>query len=126
MLWNNLSNRKYLPNNLKRDKDLAFGEFDYDMLNQDVALFKWMDTKAVYLIFNFHGSEREVVQHKSASIKMLKSPKAISDYNKNMGGVNKTNFYCSLWFESEKCEIVAQVIFWPHRQSFDKCICYIL
>ena len=36
---------RHLPKNLKNDKDLAWGNFDYRVSNHDVVIFEWMDEK---------------------------------------------------------------------------------
>lgn len=107
-------NRKYLPSNLKSDKELTRGEFDYRVSNHDIAVFKWMDNKAVNLISNFHGSEREEIRRKQkdGSKKTFSCPKAINDYNKNMGGVDKADFYCAIYGLNRKN------VKWWHRLFF--------
>ena len=36
---------RHLPKNLKNDKDLAWGNFDYRVSNHDVVIYEWMDEK---------------------------------------------------------------------------------
>lgn len=52
------TNRKYLAT-MKGDKELNRGDFNYCILNQDIAVYKWMDNKAINVISNFHGTERD-------------------------------------------------------------------
>ena len=73
-----------------------------------------MDNKAVHLISNFHGNEREEIRRtqKDGSRKMFSCPKAINDYNKNMGGVDKADFYCAIYGLNRKN------VKWWHRLFF--------
>ena len=56
------SNRKYLPVDMKSDKKLTRGEHDQRVSRQGLCFFKWMDSKAVNIISNFHGTEKATVQ----------------------------------------------------------------
>ena len=56
------ANRKHLPANMKFDKNMIRGEFDYRVSNHDIVFFKWMDNKSVNLISNFHGNEPAQIQ----------------------------------------------------------------
>ena len=55
------SNRKYLPNNLKTDKVMNRGDFDYRVSAQEVVFLKWMDNKVVHRISNFHDTEQTMI-----------------------------------------------------------------
>ena len=46
---------------MKDDKELNRGDFDYRILNQDIAVYKWIDNKAVNVISNFYGTERDEI-----------------------------------------------------------------
>ena len=50
------TNHKHLPT-MKGDKELNCGDFDYCIANQDMAVYKWIDNKAVKVIPDFHGTE---------------------------------------------------------------------
>lgn len=54
-------NRKNLQTNLKSDEELACGKFDYCKSNHDITVLKWMNNKAVNVILNFHGIEKEEI-----------------------------------------------------------------
>ena len=43
------------------EKELNRGDFDYRILNQDIAVYKWIDNKALNVISNFHGTERDEI-----------------------------------------------------------------
>ena len=72
---------------------------------------KWMDNKAVNLISNFRGNEKEEIQRtqKDGSKKTFSCPKAINDYNNQMSGVDKADFYCAIYW------INCKNIVWWHR-----------
>ena len=92
------TNRKCLPT-MKGDKELNLGDFDNRISNQDIAVYKWMDNKAVNVISNFHRAECEEISRtqKDGSKKRFSCPKAINDYNQYMGGVDKADFYCAIY-----------------------------
>ena len=48
------SNRKYIPNNLKNDKTLPRGEFDYRVSDGEVVSYKYKCNKILTLLSNFH------------------------------------------------------------------------
>ena len=86
------------------EKELNRGDFDYRILNQDIAVYKWIDNKAVNVISNFHGTERDEISRtqKDGSKKWFSCPKAINDYNQYMGGVDKADFYCAIYGKNRK------------------------
>ena len=88
------TNLKNLPN-MKSDKKLNRGDFDWRILNQDIAVYKWMDNKAVNVISSFHGTEHDGIcrTQKDGSKKRFSCPKVITDYNQYMSGVDKAVFY---------------------------------
>ena len=45
--------RKGLPANIMPDKSLLQGEFDYRVSHSDLVYYKWMDNKAVHLLWKF-------------------------------------------------------------------------
>ena len=48
------SNRKDVPT-LVADKQMKRGEFDFRSTSGGISVYKWMDSKVVYFISNFHG-----------------------------------------------------------------------
>ena len=92
-------NRKHLPTHLKIDKELAPREIHYRIPNHDTAVFKWMDNKAVNLISNFHGSEKENIRRtqQDRRKKTLIYPKTTNDYDNYMDGVDKDGFYFAIY-----------------------------
>lgn len=83
------SNRKGLPQ-FCDDKQLQRGNFDFQATNA-LSVYKWMDSKAVHLISNFHGSEVTSVTRKNAQGHQItvSCPEVVKDYNSYMGGVDK-------------------------------------
>ena len=58
-----------------------------------------MDKRAVNVLSNLHGSERERISRtqKDGSNKRFSCPKAINDYSQYMGGVDKADFFCAIY-----------------------------
>lgn len=110
----NLS-RKYLPN-LKNDKDLKLGEYDWSIDQGDISIIKWRDKRIVSLLSNFHNPEDTTeVQRRSkdGSVTMISCPKVLSKYNKHMHCVDK--------FDQNKksCQIDRKAHKWWHRLFFN-------
>ena len=84
------SNRKDFPT-LAADKDLKRGDFDYRSTPGGITVYKWADSKPVYLISNYHGITPSTVQRKTkdGTKVTVTCPTIVSDYNKHMGGVDK-------------------------------------
>lgn len=106
--------RKYLPN-LKNDKDLKLGEYDWSVDNASTSIVKWRDKRIVSLLSNFHNPEDTTeVQRRSkdGSVKMVSCPKVLSEYNKHMNCVDK--------FDQNKksCQIDRKAHKWWHRLFF--------
>lgn len=116
------TNKKYLPQNLSKDKDLKRGDFDYRVSKDDIVVFKWRDNKVVHAISNFHGTEESQVnrKNKDGTIAKVTCPEAIKNYNTYMGGVDKADMYCALYGTSRKSKK------WWHRIFFglvDRSLC---
>ena len=63
-----------------------------------------MDSKAVYLISNYHGTISDVVlrTQKDGTRKQFTCPKAVKEYNMYMGGVDKADFFCAIYGNSKE------------------------
>jgi len=63
---------------------------DSNFLPDGISFFKWMDSKPVHLISNFHGFEKTTVirKEKDGSSVSVSCPTIVSDYNKYMSGVD--------------------------------------
>jgi hypothetical protein len=63
------------------------------------AIFMWKDTKTFRVISNYHGSDLTEVQrmNRNGDIRNVTRPKAIVDYGKFMGGVDRANQYASYY-----------------------------
>lgn len=108
------SNRQNFPENLKADKELARGQFDHRVSNEGLSVYKWKDNKTVHLISNFHGTERVTINRtqKDGSKLEIGCPKAVKDYNKYMGGVDKADMLCAIYGVGRKSKK------WWHRIFF--------
>ncbi|KAL3228397.1 hypothetical protein MRX96_048583 [Rhipicephalus microplus] len=84
-------NRKDLPDEIKRDNKLQKGQYIW-RAKGSITAYQWRDTKNVHVLSNFHHpSDTEDVVRKlsNGSSISVQCPKAVSDYNTWMGGVDK-------------------------------------
>ena len=74
---------------------MARGEYD---TKQGIVLFKWKDSKSLFLVSNFHGTEASAVSRtqKDGAKKQFHCPAAVKEYNENMGGVDKADMLCTV------------------------------
>ncbi|GFQ78188.1 piggyBac transposable element-derived protein 4 [Trichonephila clavata] len=80
--------RKSLPKNLLEDKKMKRGDFDWSISNEDIACIKWKDKRIVHILTTLDEAIKSYeVERKEKDGKIIKiaCPKAIIDYNKNMG-----------------------------------------
>jgi hypothetical protein len=75
------------------------------------AIFMWKDTKAFRVISKYHGSDVTEVQrmNRNGDIRSVTCPKAIADYGKFMGGVDRANQYASYYERNRRSKK------WWHR-----------
>lgn len=110
------TNKKFLPTNLREDKDLKGGDSDYRISkNDDIVVYKWMNNKAVHVISNFHDTETTKIKqrNKDGTIALISSLQAVNYYNTYMGKIDKVDMFCSLYSTSLKSKK------WWHRILFD-------
>lgn len=107
------SSRKDFPQ-LIDDKALKRGDFDYRSTPLGITVFKWMDSKPVHLISNYHGTSMDSVQRKQkdGTKVTVTCPNVVSDYNKHMGGVDKHDMLRQLYGADRKSKK------WWHRLFF--------
>lgn len=107
------SNRKEVPQ-LKEDKTLKRGEFDYRSTPSGITVYKWKDSKAVHFISNHHGIETTSVQRKQkdGTKATVSCPHVVKDYNQHMGGVDKHDMLRQLYGTDRKN------VKWWHRIFF--------
>lgn len=108
------NNRKGMPQNLKKDSDIARGHFDHRYSNSGIGIFKWKDNKAVYLASNYHGNETNIVQRtlKDGSKSDITCPILVKDYNAFMGGVDHADRLRALYNIDRKSKKWWLRIFW--------------
>lgn len=108
------NNRKGMPQNLKKDSDIARGKFDHRFSNSGIGIFKWKDNKAVYLASNYHGNETTTVQRtsKDGSKSDVTCPTLVKDYNAFMGGVDHADRLRALYCVDRKSKKWWLRIFW--------------
>ncbi|XP_008180523.1 uncharacterized protein LOC103308611 [Acyrthosiphon pisum] len=73
------------------DKNLKRGDFDYFTSNHNIAVYKWMDNKPVYMISSLH-SPNDTFQVKrklkDGNTTMVPCPKVLIGYNNNMNNID--------------------------------------
>ena len=99
---------------LANDKSLKRGDYDFRSTARGITAYKWMDTKPVHFISNYHGTEPTTVQRKQKNGQKLtvKCPRVASDYNKHMGGVDKHDMLRQIYGIDRKS------VKWWHRLFF--------
>lgn len=83
--------RKYLPK-FKSDKQLQRGDIDWYTSNTKLLALKWKDKRSVHILSNYHNSDDRTEvnrKEKNGTIMQIPCPKALTDYNSNMNGVDK-------------------------------------
>lgn len=108
------SNRKGMPQNLKKDSELSRGQFDHRFSTSGTGIFKWKDNRTVYIASNFHGNEETSVERtmKNGSRLAISCPMPIKDYNKYMGGVDRADRLRALYNVDRKSKKWWLRIFW--------------
>ncbi|KAG8269740.1 hypothetical protein J6590_108806 [Homalodisca vitripennis] len=87
------SDRKHYPTNLSSDKAMEQGQYDAVQFG-DLSVCKWKDhgKKSVSVLSNYHNPSKVVKVLRGDSTgtrKLVDCPVSISDYNQNMGGVDR-------------------------------------
>lgn len=107
------SNRKGFPP-LVKDKEMKRGDCDYRATPGGITVYKWMDSKPVHFISNYHGMTPSTVQRKmnDGTKVTVTCPSVVSDYNRHMGGVDKHDMLRKLYGANRKSKK------WWHRIFF--------
>lgn len=85
------TNRKNLPEEIRHDNKLQKGDYIW-RTKGSITAYQWKDTKNVHALSNFHhpNDTADVVRKlANGSSVSVQCPKAISDYNTWMGGVDR-------------------------------------
>lgn len=84
------ANRRGNPTNLRDERKMKRGDFDYRSSTDGISFYKWKDTKTVLLASNYHGNELTTVarRDKSGVQHEVSCPTVVKDYNTYMGGVD--------------------------------------
>ena len=82
--------RKDFPS-LAQDKTLKRGDYDYRSTPTGITAYKWIDSKPVHFISNYHGVTATTVNRREKDGKkaIVSCPNVVKDYNNYMGGVDK-------------------------------------
>ncbi|KAL7644533.1 UNVERIFIED_CONTAM: hypothetical protein RMT77_004069 [Armadillidium vulgare] len=107
------STRKDFPI-LEVDSNLERGQFDYRSTDQRISVYKWKDSKSVYLVSNYHGIEKTTVARtiRDGTKIVVPCPQVVQDYNKFMGGIDKHDMLRGLYGIDRKSRK------WWHRLFF--------
>lgn len=106
--------RKHLPQ-LKDDKSLKQGEYDWNTDQFSISIIKWKDKRSVSLLSNFHNpTDTDIVPRraKDGTLTMIPCPKILKDYNENMNCVDKLDQ------NKKSCQIDRKSQKWWHRIFF--------
>ncbi|XP_008181107.1 piggyBac transposable element-derived protein 4-like [Acyrthosiphon pisum] len=106
--------RKHLPQ-LKDDKSLKQGEYDWNTDQFSISIIKWKDKRSVSLLSNFHNpTDTDIVprREKDGTLTMIPCPKVLKDYNENMNCVDKLDQ------NKKSCQIDRKSQKWWHRIFF--------
>ena len=82
-------------------KDKGRGSIDYESFDNKFILVKFFDNKPVYIGSTTYGVHRQSTlrryskEHKKRI--QIQCPNVVYEYNKNMGGVDKSNYLVSLY-----------------------------
>jgi hypothetical protein len=82
--------REGLPK-LKEEKNINRGDFDFNVCNDGVCMFRWKDKKGVNLIFSVHKlSDISSVDRmeKDGNRHKIPCPQVLKDYNRHMNFVD--------------------------------------
>lgn len=92
---------------------MARGDYDHRVAG-DICYLKWMDSKAVTVVSNFHGTSSTKIMRRmrDGSKKESNCLLAVKEYNKYMGGVDQADFKCAVNGRSRKSTK------WWHRIFF--------
>ncbi|XP_047122154.1 piggyBac transposable element-derived protein 4-like [Schistocerca piceifrons] len=85
------SNRKDLPDMLKKNSKLSRGEFEF-AVRSCVAAVRWQDSKPVCILSNYHNPKHITTvlrRNQDRSRSKVFCPLAAAEYNKIMGGVDR-------------------------------------
>ena len=110
------SSQKCLPvPELLTDMEMNRGDYDYRSTSSGIAIFKWMDTKPVYFISNFHGVQETTVKRnqKDSFYVFVTCPSLVKDYNAFIFGVDKHDQMRQLYGHDRKS------VKWRHRLFFE-------
>ncbi|KAG5883824.1 hypothetical protein JTB14_036941 [Gonioctena quinquepunctata] len=78
--------RKAFSTNMKDDKSMARGDFDYRISNTDIRVFKWRGNRVVHFASNFHSTENITVKRtqNDGSPIDIECPSVVRDFNEHM------------------------------------------
>ena len=108
-----LLNRKLDPPKFKKWQSLKTGEFDYRTANK-VAFFKWINSKPVFIVSNFHGNGacKIEIRLRGDNKKDFECPVVAKEYKMHMGGVDWADMFSAVNYRNRKS------IKWWHRIFF--------
>lgn len=104
--------RKDIPKDFIPDKSMKRGDTDWRISTKGLIAAKWLDRKPVLFLSNFHDpNDMNTVSRKrrDGTREDVTSLQLVKDYNNNMGYVDKSDMYISLYKINRKSKK------WWHR-----------
>lgn len=109
------ANRKNLPSGLKADKAMSRGDFDWSVHKGKVSCLKWKDKRTIQLLSTIHYPTDQIKvnkREKDGRVTEVNCPKAVLDYRKFMGGVDKADMMKSYYGINRKSRKWYHRLFW--------------
>jgi hypothetical protein len=92
-------NREGLPRKLLDMKKSKRGQYEHRLSDTGLFYLQWKDSKVVNFLSNYHGNDVVNVNRtiKNGSKVQVPALSVVADYNKYMGGVDKSDMLRSLY-----------------------------
>ncbi|KAF2896988.1 hypothetical protein ILUMI_09186 [Ignelater luminosus] len=101
--------------NFTEDRTMNRGDLDWRVSDTGIIVLKWMDNKPVHFLSSFHSPQDvELVsrKQKDGSREQFNTIKLVTDYNANMGFVDKSDVYKACYEIDRKSKKWWHRIFW--------------
>lgn len=112
-----IANRKGLPKEIKRNKKLKLAKHTVVSFRKadKVTVLAWKDKRNVFMLSTYHNADTEAVTRKvSRGVEeVFQKPKAIIDYTRHMGAVDRADHYCASYgFTRKSLKWWRKMFFW--------------
>ena len=119
------SNWKGVPTVIKTTKLAKGDHMAMTLTGGNLQLIKWRDKRDVLILTSMHNAEFCDVPHGNRNGEAVRKPKAVLDYNKYMGAVDRSDQMLQYQAFKRKTEVVEKGIFSPLQLGCSKCIYHI-